>query len=174
MEELFMTVDSFKYLPRLITRFYKMSQVEKVLPVPWTSLPKPLAESRLTLVTSGGLYHKGREQPFDLEREQREPTWGDPSFRTLPTAMTQSELGFSHFHLYGPDILEDMNILLPIHRFQELEADGTIGSLAPHAYSFMGYQGYPPDTELWRERYGPEVAERMHAEEVDCVLLTTA
>lgn len=169
-----MTVDSFKYLSRLITRFYKLSQVEKELPIPWTPLARPLAQSRFALVTSGGLYHKPGEPPFDLERERQEPTWGDPSFRTLPTAMVQAELGFSHLHLYGPDIIQDMNILLPIHRFRELVAEGVVGSLAPHAYSFMGYQGYPPSTEQWRERYGPEVAGRMRAEEVDCVLLTTA
>lgn len=169
-----MTVDSFKYLSRLITRFYKLSQVQKALPVPWTPLKKPLARARFALVTSGGLYHREREQPFDVARERQEPTWGDPSFRTLPTDMVQPELGFSHLHLYGPDILQDMNILLPIHRFRELAVEGVIGSLAPNAYSFMGYQGYPPDTKEWQARYGPEVAERMADEEVDCVFLTTA
>ena len=169
-----MPVDSFKYLSRLITRFYKMSQVKKALPVPWTPLTKPLAQARFALVTSGGFYHKEQGEPFDVEREREEPTWGDPSYRILPSDMDQSELGFSHLHIYEPDVMEDMNILLPIHRFRELEAEGEIGSLAPHAYSFMGYQGYPPDLEPWREQYGPEVAQRMADEEVDCVFLTTA
>jgi hypothetical protein len=38
----------------------------------------------------------------------------------------------------------------------------------------MGYQGFPPDTTAWRSRYGPEVAARLEAEDVDCVLLAPA
>jgi len=57
---------------------------------------------------------------------------------------------------------------------QELVAEGDIGGLAKHAYSFMGYQGFPPDTSAWQETYGPQVAGKLKAEEVDCVLLTPA
>ncbi len=71
-------------------------------------------------------------------------------------------------------MLEDFNILLPVHRFQELVVEGRVGSLARHAYSFMGYQGFPPDTTAWEETYGPQVAEKLKVEEVDCVLLTPA
>jgi hypothetical protein len=38
----------------------------------------------------------------------------------------------------------------------------------------MGYQGYPPDTAAWEKIYGPEVAARFKAEDVDLVLLTPA
>ena len=71
-------------------------------------------------------------------------------------------------------VLEDMNILLPIQRFHEDAAEGRIGGLAGHAYSFMGYQGFPADLTGWRQIYGPQVAERLRAEEVDCVFLTSA
>jgi hypothetical protein len=71
-------------------------------------------------------------------------------------------------------VLEDVNILLPIHRFQELAAQDEIGGLAEHAYSFMGYQGFPPDTSAWEQTYGPQVAGRLKAEGVDCAFLTPA
>lgn len=167
-------VDSFRYLSRLITRYYKLSRVEKELPIPWTPLKRPLSQSRFGLVTSAGLYHHGHEPPFDLEREQREPTWGDPSFRTLPASICQEEVGVAHHHLYQDDILQDMNIQLPIQRFQELAQAGRIGGLAEHAYSFMGYQGFPADLTSWKEVYGPQVTKRLLSEEVDCVLLTSA
>lgn len=167
-------VDSFRYLSRLITRYYKLIQVKNELPIPWTPLARPLSQSRFGLVTSGGLYHKGQEPPFDLEREQQEPCWGDPSFRTLPTDMDPADLGVSHFHINSRDVLQDMNILLPIQRFHALAQAGRIGGVAAHAYSFMGYQGIPADLMGWRDRYGPEVAERLRAEAVDCVLLTAA
>jgi D-proline reductase (dithiol) PrdB len=169
-----MEVDSFRYLSPLITRYYKLSQVHKELPIPWTPLRRPVRQSCFALVTSGGLYHQGHEPPFDLERERREPPWGDPSYRTLPTDMDPHEVGVSHFHINSSDVIEDMDILLPIQRFQELAAEGCIGGLAPHAYSFMGYQGFPADLSGWKEVYGPQVAERLLAEQVDCVMLTTA
>jgi hypothetical protein len=88
--------------------------------------------------------------------------------------MKPAELGVSHFHINEDDVLKDVNILLPIQRFQELAEEGRIHGLASHAYSFMGYQGFPADVTGWREIYGPHVAEKLIAEEVDCVLLTTA
>ena len=125
-------------------------------------------------MTSGGLYHKGKALPFDLEREAREPAWGDPSFRTLPVTIAQAEVGVSHYHLQHRDLLEDMNILLPVHRFQELAQQGRIRGLAERAYSFMGYQGFPADLSGWRDTYGPQVAQNLLADGADCVLLTTA
>ncbi len=167
-------VDSFKYLPRLITRYYKLTRVEPEFLIPWTPLARPLDQCRFGLVTSGGLYHEGHEPPFDAERERQEPTWGDPSFRTLPMDIKQEDVGASHLHINTRDVLKDINILLPVHCFQESVAEGRIGSLAREAYSSMGYQGFPADLTGWRDVYGPQVAERLIAEEVDCVLLTTA
>jgi len=169
-----MPVESFKYLPRIIAAFYQMTDRQPELPIPWTPLSRPLAECKFGLVTSGGLYHRGLEPPFDVAREKQEPTWGDPTYRTLPSDIRQAEVEASHLHLNTRDMLEDFNILLPIHRFQELAAEGRIGGLAKHAYSFMGYQGFPSDATAWQETYGPQVAEKLKAEEVDCVLLTPA
>jgi D-proline reductase (dithiol) PrdB len=169
-----MPVNSFKYLPRIIAAFYQMTDRQPELPIPWTPLSRPLAERKFGLVTSGGLYQRGVEPPFDVEREKQEPMWGDPTYRTLPSDIRQAEVGASHLHLNTRDMLEDFNIVLPIHRFQELAAEGHIGGLAKHAYSFMGYQGFPPNTTAWQETYGPQVAEKLKAEEVDCVLLTPA
>jgi D-proline reductase (dithiol) PrdB len=169
-----MEVDSFKYLSRLITRYYKMAQVETELPIPWTPLKRPLSQARFSLVTSGGLYHKGQEPPFNLERERREPTWGDPGYRTLPVDMKLEELGVAHYHINADPVLADRNILMPIDRFQELVELGRIGGLADRAYSLMGYQGFPADLSGWKQASGPQVADRLLAEEVDAVLLTAA
>jgi hypothetical protein len=167
-----MTVDSFKFLPRLIASFYQTTDIQPMVPIPWAPLARPLSECKFGLVTSAGLYHKGIEPPFDLLREQSEPTWGDPSFRTLPTRLRQEEIGVSHLHVNTSDIESDVNIVLPIQRFLELVETGRIGGLAQHAYSFMGYQGFPPDTRAWQSDYGPQVAEKLKAEAVDCVFLT--
>ena len=167
-----MTVDSFKFLPRLIASFYQTTDIQPMAPIPWTPLARSLSECKFGLVTSAGLYHKGTEPPFDLDRERREPTWGDPSYRILPMHLRQDKIGVSHLHVNTSDIEADVNIVLPIHRFPELIESGEIGGLARHAYSFMGYQGFPPDTRAWQSDYGPQVAENLKAEAVDCVFLT--
>ena len=167
-----MPVDSYTFLPRLIAAFYQMVEVESELPIPWTSLSRPLSESKFGLVTSGGLFHKVSQPPFDLERERAEPTWGDPTYRIIPSFIRQDEIGVSHLHINPCWAESDFNILLPINRFQDLIDQGVISALAENHFSFMGYQGYPPDTSSWRELYGPQVASKFLSEGVNCVLLT--
>jgi D-proline reductase (dithiol) PrdB len=167
-----MSVDSFKFLPRLIAAFYQSTEFPDFGPIPWSPLPHPLKECKFGLVTSGGLYHKEIDPPFDLNREKVEPGWGDPTYRVIPVNIRQQDVGVSHLHVNTRDIQEDINILLPIHRFQKLAADGRIGGLSSFAVSFMGYQGFPPNPDSWRTMYGPEVAKKFKAERVDCVLLT--
>ena len=61
-----------------------------------------------------------------------------------------------------------------MHRFAELAGEGRIAGLAERNFSFMGYQGFPPDTTAWQETYGPQVAAQFKQQAVDCVLLTPA
>jgi D-proline reductase (dithiol) PrdB len=164
-----MTVDSFKFLPGSIAAYYRNLPAQREEPIPFTPLAKPLDQCRFALVTTAGIYQKGKEPPFDTEREKREPMWGDPTFRRIRRDVRQEEIGACHLHTNNRDILIDVNIVLPVHRFLELESEGLIGSLAATSYSFMGYQ---PNTTEWRERYGPEAASLMKEEEVDAVLLT--
>lgn len=106
----FMEVDSFRYLSPLIKRYYQLSQVKREIPIPFAPVRKPLRQCRFALVTSGGLYHRGHDRPFDQERERREPSWGDPSFRILPADMDPAEVGISHLHINGKDALADMGL----------------------------------------------------------------
>ena len=169
-----MAVDSFKFLPRLITFLYQAIERETLLPIPWTPLSKPLSECRFALVTTGGLYDASSGEPFDLERERAEPTWGDPGYRVIKRGFQQANIRVSHLHINPAAPEVDINVLLPINRFEELAAAGTIGSVAETHYSFMGFQGYPADTTAWEKTYAPEVIRRMKDEAVDCVLLTPA
>ncbi len=166
-----MPVDSFKYLPGAIAAYYRNLPVQREEPVPWAPLSRPVSECRFALATTAGIYVKGREAPFDAEREKREPMWGDPTYRRIPRSVRQEEIGASHLHINNRDLLADVNIVLPVTRFLELESAGVIGSLAPTSYSFMGYQ---MNNSEWRQRYGPEAAGLMKDEEVDAVLLTPA
>ena len=167
-----MPVDSFKFLPRLLTAIYESAGENSWSPPPWTPLPKVLSDCKFGLVTTAGLYHKVKQPPFDLQREMDKPDWGDPSYRIIPVDIAPDEFGVSHLHVNPRWIEEDINVILPIHRFKELVSQGRISGLAPLAYSFMGYQGFPPDTKAWEQVYAPQVAKNLIAEAVDCVLLT--
>ncbi len=168
-----MPVDSFKWLPGFLANQYRALQLERV-EVPWTPLAKPIKQCRFALVSTAGLYVKDKDPPFDMERERREPTWGDPTYRVIPRDVRQEEIHATHLHVNTADMLQDINIALPIHRFLELEESGEIGSLAASHYSFMGFQGFPGETAPWRDQYGPEVVRRMKEEEVDAALLVPA
>jgi len=172
-----MTVDSYKWLPYSLAAWMQKEYQapEETATTPFTLLAKPLSRTRFALLTTGGLYLKGQQQPFDIEREAREPEWGDPSYRIIPRETQLREIAVAHTHYNPEDAEEDFNILLPIHRFLELEQTGAIGSLAPSSYSVMGYQGHPiPDYTQWRDRYGPEMLEQMKGEGVEALLLTPA
>ena len=172
-----MPVDSYKWLPHSLAAWIQKTWhvPDETSTTPFTPLSKPLSETRFALLTTGGLYLKGKQQPFDMEREGREPDWGDPTYRVISKDAKLGEIGVAHHHYNPVDIEEDFNILLPIHRFMALEALGEIGSLAPSSYSVMGYQGHPgPGWEPWQERYGPEMLAEMKSEDVEAVLLTPA
>ena len=164
-----MVIDSYKWLPPSLKAYFANMPVEAPASVPWTPLVKPLSEARIALVTTAGINVRGLEPPFDYEREQREPNWGDPSFRKLPRDVRQQQVQTGHLHINNEDIDRDFNVAIPISRMLELEAAGVIGTLAATNYSFMGYQ---PDTSEWTNTYAPEVARQMTAEGVDAVLLT--
>ena len=165
-----MVVDSFKWLPRSIAGYYQAMQVPQPEEIPWAPLRKPVSQCRFALVTTAGLYIKDAQPSFDVERERREPAWGDPTYRVIPSDVRQEQIGVTHLHINTEDLVQDMNIVLPLRRFEELAEAGEVGALAPHHYTFMGYQ--QPGALEWQERYAPEVAQRMIEEEVDAALLT--
>lgn len=165
-------VDSFKFLPRLIAAFYQNQHPQVEGDIPWSPLPKPLAECRLSLITTAGLYRTDLHAPFDTEHEQAEPTWGDPSFRPIPTDSPPELIGISHLHINPQPILQDLNVVFPLRLMKELAAEGVIGSLATQTFSLMGYQGFPPNPRAWLESSAPQISDALKAEAVDALVLT--
>ena len=164
-------VDSYKYLPRSMQQMYGAQPVIDE-PHVWAPLPKPLHRCTIALMTSAGIFLKDSQPPFDEEREKREPTWGDPTYRVIPRLVRQEQIGCSHLHINQEDLLEDVDVVLPIRAFTALESEGVIGALAQEHYSFMGYQ----DRRLieWRTVQGPELVARLKEQAVDVLLLAPA
>lgn len=137
-------------------------------PIPWAPVIKPLAESRVALLTTAGVSMKG-DAPFDMEGERKRPTWGDPTFRKLRADATSASVEVNHLHIDTSYIREDLNVALPLDRLRELVAEGRVGSMADTHYSTMGYQG--GDTSVLENESAPQIAASMRAEHVDLALL---
>lgn len=135
--------------------------------IPWTPLLTPLPACRVALLTTAGVSLRS-DLPFNLERERQEPTWGDPSFRRIPSSATANDVDINHLHINTAYAQQDLNVVLPLQRFQELEQSGEIGSLAPTSYSIMGFNTDP--TELVCHT-APQIVEGMYAEGVDVAVL---
>jgi D-proline reductase (dithiol) PrdB len=161
-------IDGYKFLPRSMIPEFKTFPYQANDAVPATPIVA-INAARVALLTSSGLYLKGRQQSFDIERERREPFWGDPTYRLIPRGVAQDQIGVTHLHLNPDDILSDLNIALPLEVFAGFEKEGRIGSLAANHYSFMGYQGR--STAAWHDVYGPELAARLQQEGVDLLIL---
>jgi D-proline reductase (dithiol) PrdB len=109
------------------------------------------------------------DPPFDMEREKREPTWGDPGWRRLHSGATAASVDVNHLHIKTDYIEHDLNVALPLDRLRELAAGGEIGSVADSHYSTMGYQG--ADTSVLENETAPEIAAAVQDEGVDLLLL---
>ena len=132
---------------------------ERPEPPPWAEIDKPLAECRITLVGSGGLYRHG-QIAFH--------TKDDTSVRVIGTDTPTSELRTAHFAYDQTDARADANCVFPLDRLRELAADGVIGGLTPESYAFMG--GIYSIRRLESET-APLLVERCRAQEPDLVLL---
>jgi hypothetical protein len=63
----------------------------RVQPVPWTPFAVPLAQARIALITTAGIYRR-QDQPFETLDEER----GDPSYRVIPLETLPEDLRVRH------------------------------------------------------------------------------
>jgi hypothetical protein len=166
-------VDSFRFLPRTFRPLY-----EGRGPFPgeeaavWAPFEKRLAEARIALLTSAGLYLKATQESFDLEREQTHPEWGDPSWRAIPAVANRSDLAVAHLHINDEDLLADPEIALPASTLGQLVAEGVVGSATGDHLSVMGYQ--ERSLEGWRDKTVAELLAHLRDQNADGLILAPA
>jgi D-proline reductase (dithiol) PrdB len=144
---------------------YPGSMISSADFVPLARLTKPLAECRLTFVSSAGVQPKGT-MPFDVVHPV-----GDFSFRRVPSASTPADLEIHQIKYPTHGALRDLNVIFPIERLQELSSDGVIGGLTPHFFSFIGYNMDPP---RFQATLAEDLAAAVSAEGADICLLCPA
>jgi D-proline reductase (dithiol) PrdB len=171
MEQMKM-VDGFRFLPPGLKAWMKTFIPDEDFKgtIPWTPMSKPLNQATLALVTSAGISLK-TDPPFDMEREKKDPLWGDRSFRAIPRGTTEKEIDVNHLHINTNLVKQDINVILPLARMAEFEKEKIIGRLAPTAYSFYGFQWQ--NTDFLSEAIEP-ISKRMKKEGVEAVFLTPA
>ncbi len=152
---------------RLFMRGYPFSRYRIDPPVS-ARLKRPLNESRIALVTTAGLRAAGQED-FDHSIKM-----GDPSFREISNQIGDIDIRMlveSH-RSYAFDrtgIRDDMNLVFPLDRFDELESKNLIGQLNHRHFSFMGSIVGP---RRLIEETAPRVADMLREDNVDAVFLT--
>lgn len=155
------TIDNFSLPLRLFLKSYRWRRID---PVPWAPLRRPLAESRLALVSSAGFILPGQE-PFKVNL-----AGGDGSFREIPSDTDVSILIDTH-HSASFDhkgMVRDPNLAFPIDRVRELAAAGRVGEVNHRHLSFMGSITAPG--RLMRD-HAPEAARLLCQDGVDVALL---
>ena len=165
-----MVVDSFKFLPRSFRPLYEGRGPFPGEEAPvWAPFEKRLAQSRIALLTSAGIYLKRSQPPFDLEREKTSPEWGDPSWRAIPASTQPADIGVAHLHINDEDLLADPEVALPMRLLDRLASEGVIGSTVVEHLSVMGYQ----DRTLgdWQSKTAPEVVAHLQGQGADGLIL---
>jgi D-proline reductase (dithiol) PrdB len=130
--------------------------------IPWTPFQKKINESRVTLVSTAGVYLKG-ETPFTDHYGL-----GDPSYREIPLNTSSSQLDHFHEHYDHTNAYKDINCIFPIERLKELVDQKFIGSLTQYHYSFMGYVPIPHPLIT---RTAPDLAKKLLMQETNIAIL---
>lgn len=146
---------------RLFLKTYPWRRID---PIPWATPRKPLAESKVAVISTAGLVLPDQE-PFDDAIRG-----GDWSYRELPhdadlTTLRETHRSESFDHT---GLRADANLGLPLDRLRELAAAGEIGGINHRHFSLMGSITAPG--RLMKES-APAVASALEQDGVDAVLL---
>ena len=128
--------------------------------VPFAPLAKPLARSRVALITTASPWRE--DAPVDGVLRGGKQVWSGQT-HTPPERLYTDDLAWDKEATHTRDV----ESFLPIHRLQELAAQGRIGSLAPR------FHGVPTDYSQRRtlEQDAPEILTRCREDQVDIALL---
>ncbi len=172
-----MTIDLEKFKPayeRWVEESlpdYMAGKIEKVVKnypfvvpdgIPWTPYSGDPSKQTFALLSSGGLYLKDSQSPFETQSIH-----GDTSFREIPKTVCQEDVGIAHAHYDHALALEDVNTIFPIHRLTELESEGVLGKVSDVHFSFS----YVNDVVTLISEAIPALISRLKSQEIDVLLL---
>jgi D-proline reductase (dithiol) PrdB len=130
---------------------------------PWAPVAKPLRESLVALVSTGGFYMRGVQDAFDAANIE-----GDLSYRTFSRTVPPGQLGIAHNHFPHRYAEADINTILPLDHMTDFEREGLIGEREDTIYSITGYLTH---TAVFMQTTAQEIAQRLKEAQVDVALL---
>ena len=164
LEKILVKLFSIPAIKNYWDRNYKALEFKTI---PWTKLEKPLKDSKIVLITTGGIHLKS-DKEFDLS----DPN-GDSTFRRIPYDTNLNDLIITHKYYDHHDADRDPNLILPIKVLSELQSEGVVGPSCENHYSFMGHIEEPHLTTLI-QKSSVEVAKEIKQQKVDIALLVPA
>ena len=114
---------------------FRLEHIRPSSDIPWTPLRCPLAQSTVAIVSTAGV-HLCSDTPFELK--------SDASYRIIPRTARTTDLCITHAHYDRRDAARDPNLVFPLERLLELEAEGLVGRVADAHYGF-GFTHDPLD-----------------------------
>jgi len=144
--------DSLGYPPY---QWFEAEDVPRLAP-----LSKPLKESKLGLVSTGGTYVSGQTAFYYKD---------DASIRQIPSSTDIEDIRFSHImENYLVEAWQDPGVLFPIEQLRGMQKDGLIGALADDFVSCMG--GIYSQRKV-KEELIPEIEAAVNKQSLDVLLL---
>jgi D-proline reductase (dithiol) PrdB len=144
---------------------YPGSMITKTDAIPLAPLRVSVERARVAFVSSAGVQPKG-SLPFDVVHPV-----GDYSYRLVRSASLVEELEIHQLKYPTDGASQDLNVIFPIERLQELASEGVIGGLTEHFFSFIGYN---MDPERFERTLAEDLAAAVAHEHPDAVLLAPA
>ena len=123
------------------------------------TVPVPLTEAKVAIVTSASLHHPDDEDFSPM----------DTGYRILRSEPRDYVMGHWSPNFDATGFALDINTVFPIDRLDELAAQGVIGSVAEEHLAYAGNQF---DLSAIRLDSGPSGAKFLKEQDVDVVLLT--
>jgi D-proline reductase (dithiol) PrdB len=126
---------------------------------PWSPLKKPLSESKLGVIASGGIYRHGQVAFHHKD---------DLSYRKISTQTPIEQLRVTHFAYDVSAARQDPNAVLPLNALNRLVTSRRIKKLTENALTFMGgiYSNRKVANVL-----APAIVAELKKEEVDVAIL---
>lgn len=132
---------------------------------PFVPLKKPLAECRVSMLTSGGISHRTRT-PFN-PTAKNDLRVDDVDYQS---DAKDFEINDAYYDTRG--VVDDLNVVFPIERLRELAERGAIGSVAERLWS--GFMGRTYNRSAVIEEAAPALVEELKNDEVDLLILVPA
>lgn len=143
--------------------FSRYTYLDIQQPPPFAPFTKPLREATIAVITSGGLYVRGEQTPFDAA-----DVYGDAAIRTFPVTQPNETLDIAHDHYDHTAPEQDLRTINPAPHLLAMAQEGVIGGVYPTQISF---QGYIPVWTRTLERLIPAVLDELRGKPIDGALL---